>query len=260
MDTSTLPVLSSITDIVGLAVNHAENVFDKQGCRPNDIFWRGVRRFDYRLVPKVWRDECPREPEEFWALNFLSDAPTLYRDCPRRNDYAGWLVLMQHYRVPTRLLDWTGSVLVATYFAVEKENDTDSALWALNPRGLSNKHFGIDRIYLPPLDDLYDDPNMVQPHIFLPPFGRPSCRTPPDVLAFKPFVTDTRMVVQHSYFTAHGNRTPLEDLEGVSDFLLKFRIPREAKAGIKKSLVTLRFRGSDLFPDLEHLAKRLIEP
>jgi len=36
---------------------------------------------------------------------------------------------MQHFRAPTRLLDWTFSPYVAAYFAVEKNWDEDGAIW-----------------------------------------------------------------------------------------------------------------------------------
>lgn len=50
-----------------------------------------------------------------------------------------WLALMQHHRVPTRLLDWTRSPYVALYFAFSTSpEDADSvALWAIDRQFLS---------------------------------------------------------------------------------------------------------------------------
>lgn len=40
------------------------------------------------------------------------------------------LMVLQHYVVPTRLLDWSLSPYVALYFAVEDKGDNDGELWS----------------------------------------------------------------------------------------------------------------------------------
>ena len=51
-------------------------------------------------------------------------------------------MLMQHHRVPTRLLDWSESPLAGLFFAVEEEPGADGALWCLLPTEL-NKHANV---------------------------------------------------------------------------------------------------------------------
>jgi hypothetical protein len=60
---------------------------------------------------------------------------------PNRNelDYFEWLALMQHYGIPTRLLDWTTNPLVSLYFAVEYPfreiddiDDDSGVVWVLH--------------------------------------------------------------------------------------------------------------------------------
>jgi hypothetical protein len=51
---------------------------------------------------------------------------------PYDNDAAAWLGLIQHYGGPTRLLDVTGSLYVAFFFAFEPAGDYDRAVWAVD--------------------------------------------------------------------------------------------------------------------------------
>ena len=43
-----------------------------------------------------------------------------------------WLTLMRHYGVPTRLVDFTESPMIALHFAVATEPDGNFVVWALN--------------------------------------------------------------------------------------------------------------------------------
>lgn len=53
-------------------------------------------------------------------------------------DVIEWLALMQHFGAPTRLLDFTQSPYVATYFAVEDATE-DSVIWAVNESWVRNQ-------------------------------------------------------------------------------------------------------------------------
>lgn len=81
-------------------------------------FFRGHSRFSHHLVPSIYRDPG-------WIANEDVLFKELVLRCP--NDFSGQestfqsLVKMQHYSLPTRLLDITANPLVALYFACEHE-------------------------------------------------------------------------------------------------------------------------------------------
>jgi hypothetical protein len=51
---------------------------------------------------------------------------------PKENDQLGWLSILQNYGAATRLLDFTKSLYIAAFFATEKIENDNAAIWAIN--------------------------------------------------------------------------------------------------------------------------------
>lgn len=80
------------------------------------------------LVPAHLRDN-----REEWILHqFQRRGHLVLASPPGDNSHLEWLSVIQHYGGPTRLVDFTHSIYVATFFAVEPCMDCDAAIWAVN--------------------------------------------------------------------------------------------------------------------------------
>jgi hypothetical protein len=156
---------------------------------------------------------------------------------------------MQHYGLPTRLLDWTESVLIATFFAVETEPATPGALWALNPSALNTRQVRINGI-------LTADHAEVLP-LFKSAFTGDAHSE--KVVAVAPDEVDVRMMVQQSVFTLHDTTAPVDESAGTEGIILKFEVPAASKDDLRRQLRQSGMRRSSLFPDLGSLAQELRE-
>ncbi len=212
-------------------------------------YWfRGHARAEWNLVPSVHRDYAS-VGERNLTGRFQMSAPTRYSRCPEITDGAPWLCLMQHFGLPTRLLDWTGSLLAGVFFAVAYDpKPGPGVVWVLVPSELnkasSHKSDSTFLIHGPEAMSLvkaaFDG-------------GLESDA----VLAVLGQDVDLRMAVQQGAFTLHGDATPLEQNSSAERFLAQLVIPEKAKPTFDDELWVLGMRRSMLFPDLANLAEDL---
>jgi|SRR5579859_4938018 len=93
---------------------------------PNHFVYRGHADADWqlessleRIIGESWSGEAARKFEDHSLDRFRSKFHLYDRENIRPESKLAWLCIMQHYGVPTRLLDFSESPYVALYFALE---------------------------------------------------------------------------------------------------------------------------------------------
>jgi hypothetical protein len=171
-----------------------------------------------------------------------------------RNDWE-LLIAAQHHGLPTRLLDWSYSPLVAAHFATvsrRPDEGTDRAIWRLDWRRV-HQHFGFPELALM-MDDLdrlrdTDGDGHFSPWELI----RPSAIAPFACL-LEPPTLDTRIAAQAAAFTLCSvSDRPFDRFlaeHGLEDALTRVVIPCEHVSRLRDQLDLAGMDERRLFPDL----------
>ncbi|WPO40625.1 FRG domain-containing protein [Tardiphaga sp. 42S5] len=217
-------------------------------------WFRGHGNAKWPLLPGIMRSR-PGLSEASALARFKQSAAMLTERTP--SSAFDWTFLMQHYGVPTRLLDWTESPLVAMFFAVDnfdKHRNADAAVWCLNPT-LLNKNASISNAmelnYIPSFeaDELkpYATEKLNVPNVELLPVATIATRNNP------------RIQAQLGTFTIHHTKKVAIEAVGDKSHATKYVIPSASRETIKKELKLLGLNQFSMFPELTSVGAILRE-
>jgi len=167
------------------------------------------------------------------------------------------LVSAQHHGVPTRLLDWTYSPLVAAFFATRMlpaGTERDRAVWRLDWKSLHEKfEFPALSLLIKDLDELFCKDGHFTPWKLI---RRGAQRDFACLL--EPPSMDQRIVAQAAVFTLCSDKTrPFDaflDDHGLGGALTKYVIPADEVGRLRDQLDLVGVDERRLFPDLDGVA------
>jgi DNA polymerase III epsilon subunit len=184
---------------------------------------RGVSNHEYPLLPSLFRhndvDSADiREQKLMWV--FKTHAKPLLKSNPENE--LEWLAIAQHHGLPTRLLDWSLSPLIACFFAVQSLSKSDGAIYIYDI-GQFKKEEEIDPSNLD------------------------------DIVAFLPSHATNRVTAQSGMFTIH----PTKKMKLESESIKKIVIPAKRKKYFMEKLVKYGVHAGIVFPNLDGLSSYL---
>jgi hypothetical protein len=206
------------------------------------VWFRGHAKATYILQPSLFRTANGVHAEGRLYHEYRAFKPKL----------TGWETLfhMQHYLVPTRLLDWTTDFGTALYFALNDDDCDVPSLYVLHPCLLNHEAFKVYTSVMPSFFPLYPDEPRGEargcPVRYPRDYGGNGQWAHASPIALQPGIHNERILAQSSVFTIHGSdQRPIESQ--CADCLVKLEL--HLKANKIQLLRDLGRRSRDIFPD-----------
>jgi FRG domain len=214
------------------------------------LWWRGHADAAWQLQPSIYHRGLADE-ECGMSGRFRQMAPAIEPALSSETDLMQWLYVMRHHGLPTRLLDWTESPLVALHFCVSDPDSaaSDGVLWSIDPGMLNLAEFGQEVVLGPGTAE-------VTPILAGSIFPQPGNEAQQKIAAVLANRSDIRHLVQHAQCTVHGRAEPIEHLG--CELLVRIDVPAARKASIRKWLEMFQVNRQTLFPDLDNLAGYIV--
>jgi hypothetical protein len=228
------------------------------------LFFRGNNKISYELIPSVFRDHFS---EKDVLLDFRQYAPehNIKYDFVYECDKV--LGDIQHFGLPTRLLDWTISPLVALYFACTPATDgkeEDCRIFILNPWEYNKAIIGdysiaeVHQVHILGRSLLAYHWKFKEIVAYLEKKFITVPLTPENIekpIAFVSPYTNKRKVTQRGCFTIHGTDVgSLDKWDEAKNAICYLTVPKEVKAPILEELNLLYVNQYSIFPDFDGMS------
>lgn len=183
-----------------------------------------------------------------------------HRNVVETDSVWNWLSLAKHHGLPTRLIDWSFSPLVALHFATQNITNfnKDGAVWMVNYIEV-HKHIpsALREALRKEGSDVFTIELLTAHFSSLNEFDKSSGKN--FLLFFEPPSMDERIINQFALFSALNNPAVLTDewLKEHPDLYKHIIIPSELKMEIRDKLDQMNITERVLFPGLDGLSRWL---
>jgi hypothetical protein len=228
------------------------------------LWFRGLHCDSHSLVPKLMRDgktiEQVYERERRLITRFQQRSMAYWPEGYPQTDWEH-LFAMQHYGLPTRLLDWSENLFVAAYFALNAQCRSQHdpprctpVVWCIDPVAWNRS--------TPHLGDFAESINVLttvdteHADSYRPNTTKRRPRWPVTIFGSH---NSVRIVAQRGTFFVWGGSTEsLEHFAGVKPEALLWRIALTRQAAeLYSDLHAIGFGETMIFPELSSLATEL---